>query len=72
MAAAAADMALDAAGDGRRASIEKKPVSVPVTVPVPVSTAEASRGLDVDDAEPPAFERLPDEIIQQYAPTSLY
>ncbi|KAK3906920.1 hypothetical protein C8A05DRAFT_29118, partial [Staphylotrichum tortipilum] len=62
-AAAAADMAMDA-GDHRRVSIEKKPVSVPVPVPVHVST-EAGRRLDIDDAEPPAFERLPDEIIQQ-------
>ena len=45
------------AGEGRRPSIEKKPIMI----------ADADEGLD--DAEPPAFERLPDEIIQQYAPS---
>lgn len=50
--AAAAD-----AGEGRRSSIEKKPIIIP----------GAGNGLD-DINELPAFERLPDEIIQQYAP----
>ncbi|KAK3300951.1 uncharacterized protein B0H64DRAFT_314636 [Chaetomium fimeti] len=39
--------------EGRRSSIEKKPIIIP----------DAADGLD--DSEPPAFERLPDEIIQQ-------
>ncbi|KAL2199958.1 hypothetical protein P885DRAFT_29485 [Corynascus similis CBS 632.67] len=47
--AAAAD-----AGEGRRSSIEKKPIIIP----------GAGNGLD-DINELPAFERLPDEIIQQ-------
>ena len=36
--------------EGRRPSIEKKPIVMG----------------DYNDSEPPAFERLPDEIIQQY------
>jgi hypothetical protein len=38
--------------EGRRSSIEKPPVVMPDD--------------DDDDAAPSAFERLPDEIIQQY------
>jgi hypothetical protein len=49
------------AGEGRRLSIEKKPIIVP--------DHADDEGLDHD--EPPAFQRLPDEIVQQYAP-SLY
>lgn len=45
--------------EGRRPSIEKAPIIIP----------EVDDGLD--DSEPPAFERLPDEIIQQYAPISI-
>lgn len=41
--------------EGRRSSIEKKPVIVADTEVLP------------DDEGPSAFERLPDEIIQQYA-----
>ncbi|KAK4152420.1 hypothetical protein C8A00DRAFT_16259 [Chaetomidium leptoderma] len=41
------------AGEGRRLSIEKKPIIVP----------DADHGLD--NNEPSAFERLPDEIVQQ-------
>jgi hypothetical protein len=52
----AADTVADA-GEGRRPSIEKKPIVV----------IDAADGLV--DKEPPAFERLPDEIIQQYAPS---
>jgi hypothetical protein len=47
------------AGEGRRPSIEK----------VPIIISDVDDGLD--DSEPPAFERLPDEIIQQYAPIFL-
>jgi hypothetical protein len=48
------------AGEGRRPSIEKKPIMI----------SDADEGLDgLDDTDPPAFERLPDEIIQQYAPS---
>ena len=43
-------------GEARRPSIEKKPT---ITKPA------AAHGLNT---EPPAFGRLPDEIIQQYAP----
>lgn len=53
-----ADTVLDA-GEARRPSIEKKPIIV------------RDAGARLDDAEPPAFERLPDEIIQQYAPSLL-
>jgi hypothetical protein len=47
------------ASEGRRPSIEKVPIIIP----------DVDDGLD--DSEPPAFERLPDEIIQQYAPVFL-
>ncbi|KAK4244798.1 hypothetical protein C7999DRAFT_43579 [Corynascus novoguineensis] len=47
------DAAADA-GEGRRSSIEKKPIIIP----------GAGNGLD-DTNDLPAFERLPDEIIQQ-------
>jgi hypothetical protein len=53
MTAADTDMVV---GEGRRPSIEKKPIALPDTDHAP-------------DKECPAFERLPDEIIQQYAPS---
>lgn len=40
-------------GDGRRLSIEKKPIIITDAI------------IDDEDDEPSAFERLPDEIIQQ-------
>ncbi|KAK4239823.1 hypothetical protein C8A03DRAFT_13814 [Achaetomium macrosporum] len=43
------------AGDARRSSIEKKPVFVP----------DVDADADLDDGVPSAFERLPDEIIEQ-------
>lgn len=56
MATSDMDMDVDSdTGVGRRSSIEKKPVVVAETDVAP-------------DDEPTAFERLPDEIVQQYAP----
>lgn len=50
------DMDIDSdTGDARRSSIEKKPVIV------------VDSHISLDDDEPAVFERLPDEIIQQYA-----
>ncbi len=58
MATADIDMDIDSdTGDARRSSIEKKPVIV----------VDSHVSLDDDDDEPAVFERLPDEIIQQYA-----
>jgi hypothetical protein len=54
MGMATADESIDAE-ETRRSSIEKQPIVV--------SDAE----IDVAEDEPSAFERLPDEIIQQYA-----
>jgi hypothetical protein len=50
------------AGEGRRLSIEKKPIIVP----------DHADDEGLDDSEPPAFQRLPDEIVQQYAPSHYY
>lgn len=48
-------------GDGRRSSIEKKPIIVPDTdIDLDTKDSKEAQG-------PSAFERLPDEIIQQYA-----
>jgi hypothetical protein len=57
---AAADTVADA-GTARPSATEKQPIVVPV--------ADANAGPD-DRKSPRAFERLPDEIIQQYAPVS--
>lgn len=54
---APADMDSDTR-DARRSSIEKTPVTVADTLDSPVGP---------DHGEPAVFERLPDEIIQQYA-----
>lgn len=55
----------DAGDEGRRPSIEKKPFIITEDAVDP--------GLDIDiDIVPSAFERLPDEIIQQCVPIFFY
>jgi hypothetical protein len=63
-----ADTTADEA-DARRSSIEKKPIMGPDPDPV---AAAASAHAPINNRDPPAFERLPDEIIQQYAPSFFF
>jgi hypothetical protein len=58
------------AGDARRSSIKKRPIFVLDANTDADADADVDAGLD--DKEPSAFERLPDEIIEQYAPSFSY